>query len=72
MSLIIYALRQILFSGQINEDEMGGSCSTHGKDHVGDLRRNLEDNINIDLKKIRKVWWTGFVWLNTGICDGPR
>jgi len=29
-------------------------------------RRRKEDNIKIDLKKIRQRVWTGFIWLRYG------
>jgi hypothetical protein len=60
----------------MKEDEMGRACSTHGRDETqynilvgkpgwkGPLerpRRRCEDNIRIDLRKIR---WEGADWMH--------
>jgi hypothetical protein len=69
-------LQKILFSDQIKEEEMGRSCSTHGRDEEcikylveklegnrprGRPRWRWEDNIRMDHREIR---WEGVYWMH--------
>jgi hypothetical protein len=40
-----------------------------GKRALGQPRRRWEDNIKMDLQKVRWNTWTGLIWLATGTGD---
>jgi hypothetical protein len=41
-----------------------------GKRPLGRRRRRFEDNIKMDLREIRWVVWTGFIWLRIRTSGG--
>jgi hypothetical protein len=74
-SFITCTLHQYYSGDQIKEDEMGGACSTHGRDEkciqyfggkpegkrLGRPRCTWEDNIRMELRELR---WEGVGWIH--------
>ena len=75
------------YSGdQIENNEMGGECSTYGgerrgvyrvlvrkpegKRPLGRSRRRWEDNIKMDIQEAGWGAWIGFIWLRIGTGGG--
>jgi hypothetical protein len=83
-SFIICTHPQISYADQIEENEVGGACGTHGRGEksvkgfygrkpegkrpLGRPRCIWEDGIRMDLKEIG--WRSGFSWLRIWISSG--